>query len=83
MPKIEDIEKIWESWTSIKADLESHGYQPGATSLDESRTDQRSAIFTNCPECGHPCNYEGFNKDMRSYRSYAVCYPCDIAHRLS
>jgi hypothetical protein len=83
MLKIEDFEKIWKPWTPIKADLESHGYQPGPISLDASRTDQRSAIFTTCPKCGHNCNYEGFNKDMRSYRSYAVCYSCDTARRLS
>lgn len=83
MPRIEDIAKIWEPWTPIKDDLEDQGYQKGPTSLDESRADQRTALFTNCPGCDQHCDFVCFNKDMRFYRSYVVCYPCDIAHRLS
>jgi len=82
MPRMEDIVKIWEPWTPIKADLEAQGYQPGAISIDEAVADQRNALFTTCPECGHHCNYVGFNK-VKSYRSYVVCYSCNIAHRLS
>jgi|GEM_PF-5756298 len=83
MPRIEDIAKIWKPWSLTKVDLEVQGYRPGATSVDESVADQRIAIFTPCPECGHHCNYVGFNKDMKSYRSYIVCFPCDTASRLS
>lgn len=83
MPRMEDIAKIWRPWAPIKADLEAHGYQPGATSVDEAVADQRSALSTTCPECGHHCNYAGFNKGMRSYRSYIVCLLCNIGHRLS
>ena len=83
MPRIEDIVHIWEPWSSLKVNLEVRGYKPGATSKDESLADQRTALFTTCPECGHNCNYVGFNKDMKSYRSYIVCYPCDAATRLS
>ena len=83
MPRIEDIARIWEPWSALKENLEDRGYQPGAMSVDQAVTDRREALFTTCPECGHHCNYVGFNKDMKSYRSYVVCFSCDTAAKLS
>lgn len=83
MPRIEDIVHIWEPWSPIKADLEAQGYKKGAISRDQSITDQRTAIWTTCPECGRNCNCVSFNKDMKSYRSYIVCFSCNTATRLS
>ena len=83
MPRIEDIAKIWEPWTPIKDDLEDQGYRPGATSVDEALADQRVALFTACPECGQHCVCACFNQNVKIYRSYIICCPCDIAHRLS
>jgi len=83
MPRIEDIAKIWKPWFLTKVDLEVQGYRPGATSVDEIRTDQHIATRVTCPECDHYCTCTHFNKDMKSYRSYIVCHQCDIATRLS
>lgn len=83
MPRIEDIARIWETWSALKENLEDRGYQPGAISVDQAVTDRRMALFTTCPECGRPCNYVGFNKNSKYYRSYVVCFSCDTAAKLS